>query len=116
MRIFEEARSKAFLGEGAFIAGDAGKEPHAGIEHRYGGDLAAREHVVPDRDLLEAAPLDDAFVDSLEPAAHQDDAGAFVPDGTYTVAAAFADEFGNTGATQGVSVMQVIISVVPPPK
>ena len=58
-----------------FLAHDAGKQPHAGIEQHHGGDLAAGQHVIADRDLFEAARLDDALVDALEAAADDDDAG-----------------------------------------
>ena len=34
-----------------------GQEPHAGIEQHHGRDLAAREHVIADRDFFEAARL-----------------------------------------------------------
>ena len=38
----------------------------------HGRDLAARQHVVADRDLFELPRLDHALVDALEPAAHDD--------------------------------------------
>ena len=39
---------------------------------RHGGDLAARQHVIADRHLLEPAAGDDALVDALEPPADHD--------------------------------------------
>ena len=53
-----------------------GKQPHAGVEQRHGGDLAARQHVIADRDLLEAAGLDHPLVHALEAAADDDRARA----------------------------------------
>ena len=52
-----------------------GQQPDAGIEQRHGGDLAARQHVVADRNLLEPAALDHALVDAFEAAADDDAPG-----------------------------------------
>ena len=45
---------EALLGARGLLAHDAGQEPHAGVDQHHGRDLAARQHVVADRDLLEA--------------------------------------------------------------
>ena len=42
----------------------------------HGADLSAREHVIADRYLFQAAGFDRSFVHALEPSADQDDAGA----------------------------------------
>src|SRR6266545_2061443 len=66
--IFEQALGEALLGKRAFIAGDAGQEPHAGIDQHLGRKLAARQHKVSDRDLLDGARVEHALVDALEAA------------------------------------------------
>jgi len=71
LRIFKQAIGEAFLLGRGLAAHDAGKQAHAGIEQHEGCDLPAREHVVADRDLLEAACGDEALVDALEPAAEE---------------------------------------------
>ena len=54
LRIFEQALGEALLGPGGLLAHDAGQQPHAGIDQRQRRDLAARQHEVAERDLLEA--------------------------------------------------------------
>ena len=48
-----------------------GNEPGDGLDHHQGGNLAARQHVVTDRDLLGRQTLDDPLVHALVPAAEQ---------------------------------------------
>ena len=67
---------EAFLGAGGLLAHDAGQQPDAGVEQRQRGDLAAGQHVIADRDFLEAARRDHPLVDALEAAAQDDGAGA----------------------------------------
>src|SRR5581483_3408351 len=61
MRVFEQAGGEALLGGGGLLAHHPGQEAHAGIEQRQGGDLAAREDVIADGDLLDGARGDDAL-------------------------------------------------------
>ena len=76
LRVFQQAVGEALLGAGGLRAHDAGHQPHAGIDQRHGGDLAAGQHVIADRDLFESARLDHPLVDALEAAADHDGAGA----------------------------------------
>src|SRR5215204_1919513 len=73
MGIFEEPAFEALLRAGGVLAHDAREQSHTGVEHRHGGDLAAREHIVADRDLLERPALDRPLVDALEAAADDED-------------------------------------------
>src|SRR5580704_6399173 len=74
VRIFEQALLEALLLARSVLAHHSGDEPHAGVEDRQRGDLAAREHVVADRDLDQPTRLDDPFVDALEARAEDDEA------------------------------------------
>ena len=58
------------------MAHDAGDEAHASVEQGERGDLAARQDVVADRDLLEPTRGDDPLVDALEAPANERDARA----------------------------------------
>ena len=55
MGIFEQAGLETLLVARLDLAHHAGDQPHAGVEHRQRGDLAARQHVVADRDLGQPA-------------------------------------------------------------
>src|SRR5262249_4275150 len=46
LRVFEQTVSKTFLGGGGLFAHDAGQEPHAGVQQRERGNLAAGEHKI----------------------------------------------------------------------
>src|SRR4051795_6112950 len=72
MWVFEQAFGEALLGSRRLLAHHARQKPHAGIEQREARDLAAREDEIAERDFLEIAALDDAFVDTLEAAAEDD--------------------------------------------
>ncbi len=74
MGVFEQALGKALLGSGGFVPHHARQQPDAGVDQCHRRDLAARQHVVADRNFLQAARIDDALVDALEPAA--DDQGS----------------------------------------
>ena len=75
LRVFQQPVGEAFLGAGGLLAHDAGHEPHAGVDQRQRRDLAARQHVVADRDLFELPRRDHPLVDALEAAADDDRAG-----------------------------------------
>src|SRR5215510_13183606 len=75
LRVFEQAVAEALLRARGLPAHDAGKEPDAGVEQGEGCNLPTRKHVIADRNLLEAAPFDQALVDALEAAAQDDGAG-----------------------------------------
>src|SRR2546430_1178123 len=49
----------------------AGNEPNSRIGDDQGGNLAAAEHVIADRDLLRSEMVGDALVDTLVMAAYQ---------------------------------------------
>src|SRR5262252_10211170 len=75
LRVLEQSLAEALLQTRSLLAHHAGQQPHAGVEQDEGRDLAARKHVIADRKLLEAAPLDQALVDALETAAEDHGAG-----------------------------------------
>ena len=79
VRIFEQPVFEALLCARRFLAHHAGNEPHAGVEQGERGDLAARQHIVADRHLDEAARLDHPLVDALEARAEDDEARAPPP-------------------------------------
>src|SRR5262249_41885823 len=66
LRVFEQALAEALLQARGLLAHHAGQQPHAGVEQDNGRDLPTRKHVIADRNLLEAAPFDQALVDTLE--------------------------------------------------
>ena len=66
LRIFKQSVGEAFLGRRGLLAHDAGQQPHAGIEQRQRGDLAAGEHEIAERNLFQSARLDQPLVDALE--------------------------------------------------
>src|SRR5215472_2526856 len=75
LRVFEQAVAEALLRARGLLAHDAGEEPHAGVEQDEGRNLPTRKHVIADRNLLEATPLDQALIDALEATAEDDGAG-----------------------------------------
>src|SRR5262249_16537045 len=74
LRIFQQPRLETFFRLRHLLAHHAGQQPHAGIDQDISGDLAAREHIVADRDLLERTRLDHPLVHALEPPAYHDHA------------------------------------------
>ena len=56
------------------MAHDPGQKPDTGIHQDQSRDLAAREHVIADRHLLEPARIDHALVHAFEPSADEDNA------------------------------------------
>ena len=50
---------------------DAGDQPHRGFEHDHGGEFAAGQHEVAERDLLPGESLADAFVVAFVAAAQE---------------------------------------------
>src|SRR5262249_11917348 len=75
LRVFKQAGAEALLRPGGLLAPDARPQPDPGVAEGEGRVLPTRKHVVADRNLLEAAPFDQAFVDALEAAAEDDGAG-----------------------------------------
>src|SRR5262249_8235233 len=75
LRVFEQAVAEALLRARGLLAHDAGEKPDAGVEQGEGCNLPTREHVVADRNFLEATPFDQALVDALEAAAEDHGAG-----------------------------------------
>src|SRR5262249_52168087 len=75
LRVLEQAPAEALLHTRVLLAHDAGEEPHAGVDEGEGRDFPTRKDVIADRNLLEAAPFDQALVDALEAAAEDDGAG-----------------------------------------
>src|SRR3712207_1149460 len=69
MRVFEETGFEAFLVTARSRAHYAGKQPNASIEEDERGRLAAREHIVADRDGDDRPGLEQALVDAFETAA-----------------------------------------------
>ena len=59
----------------AFVAEHAGQQPGHGINHHGGGQLAAAQDVIPDRDLLVREVLGHPLVDALIPPANQQQFG-----------------------------------------
>src|SRR6202040_455146 len=53
LRVFEQSLAEALLQARSLLAHHAGQQPHAGVEQDEGRDLAARKHVIADRNLLE---------------------------------------------------------------
>ena len=76
MRVFEKAAFKAFLLTARRGAHYPGKQPNASVEQGERGRLAARQHIVADRDRNDRPRLEQALVDPLEAAAQDGDAGA----------------------------------------
>ena len=72
MRIFEKPRFEALLLTAGGRAHYAGKQANASIEQRHRAQFAARQHVIADRDRFDRARLENALVESLEPAAQDD--------------------------------------------
>src|SRR6185503_14076525 len=72
MRIFEKPRFEAFLLSAGGRAHYPGQQANASIEQDHRAELAAREDIVADADGFEVAGLEDALVETLEPAAEQD--------------------------------------------
>ena len=68
--VFEEAGGEGVVGRGGLVAEDAGEEAGDGVEDDEGGELAAAEYVVADRELLVDVGFD-AFVEALVAGADQ---------------------------------------------
>src|SRR5438105_952544 len=74
VRIFEKPLLEAFLLSAGGRAHYPGEQPYASIEDDHRAKLAAREDIVADRYRLNGPRVEDALVESLEPAAQQDHA------------------------------------------
>src|ERR1700733_2724134 len=79
VRILEQPALEAFLGARLLLPHHAGNEPHAGVENGKRSDFAARQHIIADRHLDEAARRDHPFVHALEAGAQDDEAGSRRP-------------------------------------
>ena len=66
MRIFEEAAFKAFLLSAGRRAHYPGEQPNASVEQDESRRLAARKHIVPDRDRDNGPGLEQALVNAFE--------------------------------------------------
>src|SRR3954452_804211 len=75
MRIFEKPALEALFLSAGGRAHYPGKQPNASIEEGQSGRLAARQHEVADRDGTDRPRLEQPFVDPLEPAAEDGNAG-----------------------------------------
>src|SRR6185503_15346474 len=76
MRVFEKAALEAFLLTARRGAHYPGKQPNASVQEGESGRLAARQHIIADRDRDYRARLIEALVDPLEAAAEDGDARA----------------------------------------
>src|SRR3954466_6692596 len=76
MRIFEKPAFEALLLTAGGRAHYPGEQPNASIEEDERGRLAAREHIVSDRDGDDRPRLEQALVHALETAAEDRDSGA----------------------------------------
>src|SRR5690349_21401467 len=74
VRIFQETLLEALLLSAGGRAHYPGKQPHASVEDHHRAELAAREDIVADGDGFERPRVEDPLVESLEPAAEEDDA------------------------------------------
>jgi hypothetical protein len=68
MRIFEEAAFEAFLIPAGSRAHYAGKQPNASVQQHDRGGFPALKHIVADRHGFDRARLEQALIESLEPA------------------------------------------------
>ena len=75
VRVFEQTRGKTLFFQCLGAPEDPGQQPHAGIDQRNRGRLAARQHEVAETDLLDRPCLDDTLVNALEAPAQQRDPG-----------------------------------------
>ena len=62
-----------FVDRALRVAQHPGHQPHDGVDDDHRRDLAAREHVVSDRERLGLEHLEDAFVEPFVTAAEEDD-------------------------------------------
>src|SRR4051794_14119883 len=76
MRIFEKPLIEALFLSAGGRAHYPGEQPYASIEDDHRAKLAARQHIVADRDLLDRPGFEDSLVETLEAAGEQDDAFA----------------------------------------
>src|SRR5829696_7807043 len=76
MRILQETLLEALLLSAGGRAHYPGEQAHASVEDDHRAELPAGEHIVADRHGFERPRLEDALVESLEPAAQQDHASA----------------------------------------
>jgi hypothetical protein len=59
---------------GGFISQSAREKADNGIEHEHGGEFAAAQNIIPDRDFLGGEVFGDALVDSFVTATNEDNA------------------------------------------
>src|SRR3954471_12715899 len=74
VRIFQETFVEALLLSAGGRAHYPGKQPHASVEHDHRAKLAAREHIIADRDRFERPRVENPLVEPLEPAGEKNDA------------------------------------------
>src|SRR3954471_7351695 len=72
VRIFEKPLLEALFLSAGGRAHYPGEQPYASIEDDHRAKLAARQHIVADRDLLDGSSLKDPLVESLEAPGEQD--------------------------------------------
>src|SRR5829696_6463506 len=73
LRVAAERGAEGLLDRGLRVAERAGELAQDRVAHDHGGQLAAGEHVAPDRDGVAGEMLDDALVEALVAAAQQCD-------------------------------------------
>ena len=76
VRILKEAVLERLFSPTGSRAHYAGKQPNASIEEHERGRLPTRKHDIADGDFLHGPACEDAFIETFETAAQQDDAGA----------------------------------------
>src|ERR671919_3088274 len=69
LRVFQQLVGKALFAQRCRRADHAWQQPHAGVDQRDRGGLAARQHDVAEADFFERSRLDDPLIDPLEAAA-----------------------------------------------
>src|SRR6476469_5267493 len=68
VRIFQETLLEALLLSAGGRAHYPGKQPHASIEDDHCAKLAARQHIIADRDGFERPCVEDSLVEPFEAA------------------------------------------------
>src|SRR5262249_29616808 len=74
MRIFEEPGLKTLLGAGMRFAHHAGQQAHASVANCHRRNLAAREHIIANRNFLKISRRDNSLIDAFKAAADEHDA------------------------------------------